>query len=79
MSDCTTLGFVSTTFHRTPLPQKTHQNRMWLTGLRSKGVPAVSSSGEEDFELRILEQRGKNPLSAKERTDRRFPFQHKTV
>lgn len=52
---------------------------MWLTGLRGEGVPAVSSSGEEDFELRILEQRGKNPLSAKEGTDRRFPFQQKTV
>lgn len=36
----------------------------------------VSSSGTEDFKLGLLEQRRKNPLSTKERTDKRSHFQH---
>lgn len=47
---------------------------MWLTGLRKEKIPAVSSSGKEDFKLGLLEQRVKNPL--KEETDKRIYFQH---
>lgn len=34
----------------------------------------VSSSVEEDFKLGIPEQRGKNPLSANEGTDKKLSF-----
>lgn len=50
---------------------------MWLPGLRAQRVPGVSSSGKEEFQLGLLEQREKNPLSPKERSDTRFYFQHR--
>lgn len=62
------------TSHRTLLLPKSHQSRRRLSGLRAEGVPAVSSPGEEGFKLGIPEQRGKNPLSAKEGTDKKVSF-----
>lgn len=57
-------------------PVKDPPNRMGLIGLRKERVSAVHSSGKEDFQLGLLEQRVENRLSTKEGTEKRFHLQH---